>query len=162
MTRRYEVMSIPTLLLFKDGEPAAADHRRPGQGAAPPGAAGVPVTTGERPSRSRSGEKGEAVADLQRRLARLDLPTAPDPDGFFGAGTKAAVEGFQYRRGLRVDGVCGPQTWAALVEAGLRLGDRFLYLRRPMLRGDDVADAAATPVRPRLRHRARRRHLRRR
>jgi N-acetylmuramoyl-L-alanine amidase len=50
------------------------------------------------------------------------------------------LEGFQYRRGLRVDGVCGPQTWAALVEAGLRLGDRFLYLRRPMLRGDDVAD----------------------
>jgi N-acetylmuramoyl-L-alanine amidase len=26
------------------------------------------------------------------------------------------------------------------VEAGFRLGDRFLYLRRPMLRGDDVAD----------------------
>ena len=50
------------------------------------------------------------------------------------------MEAFQYRRGLRVDGVCGPQTWSALVEAGLRLGDRFLYLRRPMLRGDDVAD----------------------
>jgi len=68
------------------------------------------------------------------------LPTAPDAEGVFGVGTKAAVEGFQYRRGLRVDGMCGPQTWAALVEAGLRLGDRFLYLRRPMLRGDDVAD----------------------
>ena len=26
------------------------------------------------------------------------------------------------------------------MEAGLRPGDRFLYLRRPMLRGDDVAD----------------------
>jgi len=50
------------------------------------------------------------------------------------------VEAFQYRRGLRVDGVCGTQTWSALVEAGLRLGDRFLYLRRPMLRGDDVAE----------------------
>jgi N-acetylmuramoyl-L-alanine amidase len=50
------------------------------------------------------------------------------------------VEAFQHRRGLRVDGVCGTQTWAALVEAGFRMGDRFLYLRRPMLRGDDVAD----------------------
>jgi N-acetylmuramoyl-L-alanine amidase len=50
------------------------------------------------------------------------------------------VEAFQHRRGLRVDGMCGPQTWAALVEAGFRTGDRFLYLRRPMLRGDDVAD----------------------
>lgn len=43
-------------------------------------------------------------------------------------------------RGLRCDGVCGAQTWAAVVEAGLALGDRFLYLKRPMLRGDDVAD----------------------
>jgi N-acetylmuramoyl-L-alanine amidase len=50
------------------------------------------------------------------------------------------VEAFQHRRGLRVDGICGCQTWSALVEAGFRLGDRFLYLRRAMLRGDDVAD----------------------
>jgi len=39
-----------------------------------------------------------------------------------------------------VDGICGPQSWGAIVEAGYRIGDRFLYLRRPMLRGDDVAD----------------------
>lgn len=45
---------------------------------------------------------------------------------------------FQTDRGLHVDGVCGPQTWAALVEASYRLGDRLLYERRPMLRGDDV------------------------
>jgi N-acetylmuramoyl-L-alanine amidase len=73
-------------------------------------------------------------------LAALSLPCIPDPDGTFGPGTAAAVEAFQHKRGLRVDGVCGRQTWAALVEAGFRLGDRFLYLRRPMLRGDDVAD----------------------
>lgn len=35
--------------------------------------------------------------------------------------------------------MCGQQTWSALVEAGLSLGDRLLYHRRPMLRGDDVA-----------------------
>lgn len=39
---------------------------------------------------------------------------------------------------MRADGICGPQTWNALVEAGYRLGDRLLYLREPMLRGDDV------------------------
>ncbi len=39
-----------------------------------------------------------------------------------------------------MDGACGQQTWAALVEAGYGLGDRLLYLRHPMLRGDDVAE----------------------
>ena len=43
-------------------------------------------------------------------------------------------------RGLRVDGICGSQTWNALVEAGFHIGDRFLYRRTPMLRGDDVAE----------------------
>ncbi len=36
--------------------------------------------------------------------------------------------------------MCGDQTWGALVEAGLALGDRLLYYKRPMLRGDDVAN----------------------
>jgi N-acetylmuramoyl-L-alanine amidase len=88
----------------------------------------------------RPGDLGTAVADLQHRLSEVGLPCPPDDDGRFGAGTAAAVEAFQYSRGLRVDGVCGPQTWGALVEAGFRLGDRFLYLRTPMFRGDDVAD----------------------
>jgi len=39
---------------------------------------------------------------------------------------------------LHGDGVCGRQTWSALVEAGYRLGDRLLYHRTPLLRGDDV------------------------
>ena len=36
--------------------------------------------------------------------------------------------------------MCGEQTWATIVEAGYRLGDRRLYQRKPMTRGDDVAD----------------------
>jgi N-acetylmuramoyl-L-alanine amidase len=38
--------------------------------------------------------------------------------------------------------VCDRDTWARLVEAGYRLGDRLLYLtpRNPWLRGDDVGD----------------------
>jgi N-acetylmuramoyl-L-alanine amidase len=86
----------------------------------------------------RPGDGGEAVRDLQQRLSRLGLPSA-DELGRYGAGTADAVKSFQERRGLRVDGICGPQTWSAIVESGFRLGDRLLYHRRPMLRGDDVA-----------------------
>ncbi len=86
------------------------------------------------------GATGAAVHDIQLRLQALDLSIGVDLPGSYGDGTRAAVEAFQYRRGLRVDGICGPQTWSALVEAGRRLGDRFLYRRTPMLRGDDVAE----------------------
>lgn len=86
------------------------------------------------------GDEGSPVADVQRRLRALDLSIGIDLEGVYGPGTRTAVEAFQYRRGLRVDGTCGRQTWSALVEAGWRLGDRFLYRRTPMLRGDDVAE----------------------
>jgi N-acetylmuramoyl-L-alanine amidase len=73
-------------------------------------------------------------------LAVIGLLGADDAPGRFGAHTEGAVKEFQQGRGLRVDGVCGPQTWSTLVEAGYRLGDRLLYRRTPMVRGDDVAE----------------------
>jgi N-acetylmuramoyl-L-alanine amidase len=86
------------------------------------------------------GDRGDAVSDVQHRLSAI-LPGAPvDTDGIFGPATRAALEAFQRLRGLHVDGVCGRQTWNTLVEAGFPLGDRFLYRRTPMLRGDDVAE----------------------
>ncbi len=84
------------------------------------------------------GDSGEAVLDVQHRLSALVGPVATD--GSFGPATRAAVEAFQHRRGLRVDGIIGRQTWDTLVEAGFCLGDRLLYRRTPMLRGDDVAE----------------------
>jgi N-acetylmuramoyl-L-alanine amidase len=80
------------------------------------------------------------VVELRRRLSALGWSTAQDEAGRFGPATRAAVEAFQYRRGLRVDGTCGPQTWSTLVEAGFALGDRPLFRQSPMLRGDDVAE----------------------
>ena len=61
-------------------------------------------------------------------------------DGIFGSSTEAAVKDFQRDRSIDIDGICGPQTWDQLVEAGHRLGSRLLYLQSPPLRGDDVAD----------------------
>jgi N-acetylmuramoyl-L-alanine amidase len=86
------------------------------------------------------GAAGEAVRDLQRRLARAGYDLSGDEPGAYGEHTAAAVRSFQATRGLREDDTCGTQTWNALVEAGYRLGDRLLYERRPMLRGDDVAE----------------------
>jgi N-acetylmuramoyl-L-alanine amidase len=83
---------------------------------------------------------GEPVTDLRQRLSRLGFDSDEDPPAHFGPATRAAVEAFQHRRGLRVDGVCGSQTWNTLVEAGFRLGDRTLMRRSPMMRGDDIAE----------------------
>lgn len=80
------------------------------------------------------------MRDLQRRLAGTGISTDQVVPGLFCARTEAAVRQFQALRGLHQDGSCGMQTWSALVEAGYTLGDRVLYHRSPMLRGDDVAD----------------------
>lgn len=88
----------------------------------------------------QEGDTGEPVRDIQDRLVALGIPSRADPPGEFGEGTRRAVSDFQSSRGLDVDGVIGPDTWRALYEAGYRLGDRLLFLRRPMLRGEDVAE----------------------
>jgi N-acetylmuramoyl-L-alanine amidase len=95
------------------------------------------------------GSIGPEVEDVQRRLTGLGPPvpapcggtgTAGDPEGEFGPATAQAVRAFQQDRGLPADGVVNDETWAALVAASFRLGDRMLFLTRPMLRGDDVLD----------------------
>jgi peptidoglycan hydrolase-like protein with peptidoglycan-binding domain len=39
-------------------------------------------------------------------------------DGIFGPSTEAAVKNFQHDKGLTVDGIVGPHTWAALPDGG--------------------------------------------
>jgi N-acetylmuramoyl-L-alanine amidase len=88
----------------------------------------------------RSGASGPEVTSLQLRLEQLGLSIGADGHGTYGEATAAAVRAFQRQRGLRIDGVCGHDTWASVVEAGHLLGGRLLCQRSPMLRGDDVAD----------------------
>lgn len=83
------------------------------------------------------------MRDLQQRLIRCGEQAPLDSPGVFGPATSAAVRSFQARQGLHVDGICGVQTWAMLVEASYQLGDRPLYRRSPMMRGDDVATLQA-------------------
>lgn len=86
------------------------------------------------------GDAGDAVSDLQSRLVRLGFLSSDEATGCFDVPTGHAVSLFQRQRGLRCDGVCGSDTWAAVVEAGYSLGDRILYRRAPMFHGDDVAE----------------------
>jgi N-acetylmuramoyl-L-alanine amidase len=86
----------------------------------------------------RRGDEGAAVRELQERL--LAAGHHVEVDGHFGEHTEVGVRAFQEARCIRVDGIAGPQTWAHLIAASVRLGDRLLYLRREMLRGDDVAE----------------------
>ncbi|HUG08750.1 MAG TPA: peptidoglycan-binding protein [Acidimicrobiia bacterium] len=87
----------------------------------------------------RVGDKGPAVRDIQDRLAALGFESK-DERSIFAKGTERAVADFQKAKGLDVDGIVGPDTWRSLYEAGYRLGDRLLFLRRPMIRGEDVAE----------------------
>ena len=87
----------------------------------------------------RVGAAGSAVGELQQCLAAAGLVDSGEPYRY-SVATEHAVREFQTKRGLRVDGICGPETWNDLIESGYELGGRLLFLRRPFLRGDDVAD----------------------
>ncbi|MEP6973092.1 MAG: peptidoglycan-binding protein [Actinomycetota bacterium] len=87
----------------------------------------------------RLGDHGPEIHDIQQRLIALGGQVDPvELDGTFGPSTQSAVRSFQERRSLRIDGRVGSDTWGQLVEAGYQLGDRTLYLRSPLHRGDDV------------------------
>lgn len=91
----------------------------------------------------RHGDEGTAIRDIQDRLAALGFDSAGDGRGSFEDHTAQAVVSFQKAKGLDSDGIVGPETWRALYEAGYRLGDRLIFMRRPMLRGEDVAELQA-------------------
>jgi N-acetylmuramoyl-L-alanine amidase len=87
----------------------------------------------------RRGDSGPVVAEIRDKLTRLSL-LEPAADDQFDDGVDRAVRAFQQRRGLRVDGVVGVETYRALDEAHWRLGDRLLSFTagHPYV-GDDVA-----------------------
>lgn len=88
----------------------------------------------------RVGDQGPAVRDIQDRLAALGYDSSGDERAVFADGTRGAVTAFQKARGLDADGIVGPDTWRSLYEAGYRLGDRLTFMRRPMMRGEDIAE----------------------
>ncbi|MBJ32144.1 MAG: hypothetical protein CL466_12180 [Acidimicrobiaceae bacterium] len=88
------------------------------------------------------GDRGASIRDLHRRLdeAGHRVEARETDAAEFGPDTTRALLAFQAERGLDQHGLVDDGTHSGLVEAGLRLGDRNLYLHSPMFRGDDVAD----------------------
>lgn len=91
----------------------------------------------------RLGDDGNAVRDIQDRLSALGFDAPIDQRGVFDEATRESVIAFQRAKGLDADGIVGPDTWRSLYEAGYRLGDRLIFMRRPMIRGEDVAELQA-------------------
>ena len=66
----------------------------------------------------RKGNRNQYVKELQTDLDRLGYNLGIcGIDGDFGTATEKAVKEFQRDHGLSQDGICGPKTWAALIEA---------------------------------------------
>lgn len=61
----------------------------------------------------KKGDKGAEVVLLQKALTRVGLPVYHD--GVFGPITEEAVMAYQRKMGLKVDGIVGAATWAALI-----------------------------------------------
>lgn len=90
----------------------------------------------------RRGASGTAVAEVRRMLATLGLLDNTDPKGHdsYDEAAELAVRHFQQTRGMSVDGMVGPETYAGLVNAHWQLGDRVLaHESGQLLTGDDVA-----------------------
>lgn len=79
-----------------------------------------------------------SIAHLQRQLTQCGF-VAVDPIGIFGPSTRSQLRGFQRKNGVDPTGICDSNTWQLLVESHWNLGDRLLYLKTPMMRGNDVA-----------------------
>lgn len=61
----------------------------------------------------RYGNRGESVRQVQSRLNELGY-WCGSADGIFGSNTLSGVRRFQGAKGLSVDGIVGPKTYAAM------------------------------------------------
>ncbi|MCL2529229.1 MAG: peptidoglycan-binding protein [Coriobacteriia bacterium] len=85
-----------------------------------------------------------AIHDLQRRLTLLGYRLGEEAEkGLFGELTASAVTSFKVSNGLGSDDTLDQNTWTALKDATMQMGDRPLYLHIPHFRGRDVAELQA-------------------
>jgi peptidoglycan hydrolase-like protein with peptidoglycan-binding domain len=109
--RNWDGLTDPGVSAAQDPAPPA---EAPSQPAREPKAIAPPPTLAPPSNVLEPGDKGEKVRELQYRLFQMawwpELTT-----GTYGKDTRAAVAGFQEKRGLKDTGVVDPKTWNRLV-----------------------------------------------
>ncbi|MGO3126915.1 MAG: peptidoglycan-binding protein [Luteimonas sp.] len=98
-----QTLTLPAGARPLDGDAAVADG---------PASVQHSASASSTPTLERN-DRGPAVSDLQTRLAAAGFSPGT-ADGIFGARTESAVRSYQSSRGIEVDGVVGPNTWAQL------------------------------------------------
>ncbi|MDR3135960.1 MAG: peptidoglycan-binding protein [Coriobacteriales bacterium] len=80
-----------------------------------------------------------SIQDVQSRLQVLGYNLGTEAaSGIFGSRTSASLAAFKRAAHLPEGDSLDLQTWQALVDASLDLGDRVLYLHMPHFQGRDV------------------------
>ncbi len=87
----------------------------------------APAGGSDAPALLKRGSEGDAVRNLQRRLAALGHPL--EDDGRFGMTTESAVRAFQRRSKITPDGIAGPRVLAAMAAAEASLSEASLWRR---------------------------------
>jgi peptidoglycan hydrolase-like protein with peptidoglycan-binding domain len=80
-----------------------------------------------------------SIHDVQQRLELLSYSLGDESkQGLFGENTAAALAAFKRSVHLPSNDILDKETWAALLDASLTLGERALYLHMPHFEGRDV------------------------
>ncbi|WP_240375822.1 peptidoglycan-binding protein [Bacillus piscicola] len=90
------------------------------------------------------GDEGAPVQSLQEKLNVLGY-YGKQPDGIFGPITYDAVINFQRSASIAVDGLAGPQTFGALVEAINTPGAKSTTAKEPAAPKQETKAAASAP-----------------
>ncbi len=81
-----------------------------------------------------------SIIEAQKKLNQLGYEIPESELGYLGDKTKEALSSFQEVNGLAPSGNIDDHTWIELSTSSFNLGDRLLYERQPMFRGDDVTE----------------------
>lgn len=91
----------------------------------------IDITPNPEYKQLQMGDRGDLVRAMQEKLIEYGYLNG-EADGAFGNMTRQAVEAFQYRHGLSVDGIAGKRTLTVLYESSeIRLASEMLSTPEP-------------------------------